>query len=499
MIGPEPPRVGQWPGGLAATAIEDPLIRPSARRILVVGDAFLDRDHVGRVERVCTDDPALVVSGGRVLSRPGGAGLAAVLAADAGHATTLVTAIGADPAGAELRALLGAAGVELIDFGLDGPTAVKTRIRSADRTLMMLDEHDQFVDADCCAPGSAQRSAELALAAADGIVVSDYGRGLTRDPALRATLAAVARRRPVVWDPHTRGAPPVPGCRFVTPNRREAGVRLDDGGRSTIAEEIRAGREIVRAWGPISVALTRGSQGALFLADETTPASLITARAVTGEGTDACGAGDRLAIELAVALADGRLPDAAVAAAVAAASRYVADGGPDSLRHSGLQRARAAAGGDPRRAAVELARAIRAGGGSVVATGGCFDLLHAGHVQILAQARELGDCLIVCLNSDDSVTRLKGPSRPIVRCEQRSTVLEGLASVDAVLVFDEDTPEEAIRAIRPDIWVKGGDYTLKDLPEQELIAALGGVTVLLPYLSGCSTTALVDEAARTRL
>jgi rfaE bifunctional protein nucleotidyltransferase chain/domain len=138
---------------------------------------------------------------------------------------------------------------------------------------------------------------------------------------------------------------------------------------------------------------------------------------------------------------------------------------------------------------------VRAAGGTVVATGGCFDLLHAGHVATLEAARALGDCLVVCLNSDDSVRRLKGPSRPLVSQADRARVLTALEPVDDVLVFDEDTPVEALRTLRPDIWVKGGDYAGAELPEAALLRSWGGQSVVLPYLAGRSTTGLVTAAA----
>ncbi|MCU1606249.1 MAG: hldE, partial [Modestobacter sp.] len=140
---------------------------------------------------------------------------------------------------------------------------------------------------------------------------------------------------------------------------------------------------------------------------------------------------------------------------------------------------------------------VRAAGGTVVATGGCFDLLHAGHVATLRAARGLGDCLVVCINSDDSVRRLKGPSRPVVGAPDRTRVLEALEFVDAVVVFDEDTPAQVLERLRPDVWAKGGDYAGADLPETAVLRRWGGQAVVLPYLDGHSTTALV-ERSRTK-
>ena len=180
----------------------------------------------------------------------------------------------------------------------------------------------------------------------------------------------------------------------------------------------------------------------------------------------------------------------AVAAAVAAASAFVARGGASAWDAGAAEprRRRPSAGVD-----ALLAR-VRAAGGTVVATGGCFDLLHAGHVATLRAARGLGDCLVVCINSDDSVRRLKGPSRPLVTAPDRARVLEALECVDAVVVFDEDTPAEVLDRLRPDVWAKGGDYAGADLPEAAVLRRWGGQAVVLPYLDGHSTTALVERS-----
>jgi D-beta-D-heptose 7-phosphate kinase/D-beta-D-heptose 1-phosphate adenosyltransferase len=145
--------------------------------------------------------------------------------------------------------------------------------------------------------------------------------------------------------------------------------------------------------------------------------------------------------------------------------------------------------------ALEVAERVRAAGGTVVATGGCFDLIHAGHVHTLEAARRLGDCLVVCLNSDASVRRLKGPGRPLVPQRDRAAVLAALGCVDGVMVFDEDTPERALRVLRPHLWAKGGDYEGVTLPEEAVLAEWGGRAMVLPYVAGQSTTRLIEEAA----
>ena len=163
---------------------------------------------------------------------------------------------------------------------------------------------------------------------------------------------------------------------------------------------------------------------------------------------------------------------------------------PEGPRGSGP---RLLAAGDVTPRAADRVAELRAGGGVLVATGGCFDVLHAGHVSTLEAARTLGDGLVVLLNSDASVRRLKGPGRPVHSQEDRARVLLGLSCVDAVIVFDEDDPREALRSLRPDVWAKGGDYEDTELPESPLVRSWGGRVVLLPYLSGRSTTAVLQS------
>ena len=210
--------------------------------------------------------------------------------------------------------------------------------------------------------------------------------------------------------------------------------------------------------------------------------------AVAVSGGDPCGAGDSFAAAAALALADGAVTGEAVAAAVAAASAFVAAGGAAAWDARPEPNVVAEPGVD-----AVLAR-VRAAGGTVVATGGCFDLLHPGHVATLRAARGLGDCLVVCINSDDSVRRLKGPSRPLVTAADRARVLEALEFVDAVVVFDEDTPSAVLEELRPDVWAKGGDYAGADLPEAAVLRTWGGQAVVLPYLDGHSTSALVERS-----
>ncbi len=201
---------------------------------------------------------------------------------------------------------------------------------------------------------------------------------------------------------------------------------------------------------------------------------------------DPCGAGDRFAGTLALALACGAVITEAVGEAVLDVAAWLDAGGVAALEAP-------VPDAPPPGPVADVVERVRARGGTVVATGGCFDVLHAGHVACLEAARRLGDCLVVLLNSDASVTGLKGPERPVHTEEDRARVLLGLGCVDAVVVFDEDSPHAALERLRPDVWAKGGDYAAATLPEAPLVRSWGGRVVLLPYLPGRSTTRILEK------
>lgn len=509
-------------------------------RVTVVGDTLLDRDWTGVVERLCPDAPAPVLDQRGERARPGGAGLAALFAAAEGARVTLVTALGDDAEGDLVRSLLGAAGVAVVDLGLAGPTPVKLRIRADDRSLVRVDRGC----APVVAPGPWCDAAGEAVLCAQAVLVSDYGRGLTAVSPFVQLVGALDL--PVVWDPHPRGAAPPRGLDLLVPNRAE-GARL---AADSTGDAPRPGAEphdptgddrsiaaaLARRYG-CPVALTVGRHGAVVAAVDGST-TIVPVEPVRG---DACGAGDRFAAAATVARAGGVGVVEAVARAAAAARDHVAaredaaagfagrgqsrDGTPSlpglQVPASGVlpgagagavpaaasARTPDAAVAAPRRAgtvgvpegrssgAVALARSIRAAGGTVVVAGGCFDVLHAGHVRLLEAARRLGDCLVVCLNSDLSVRRLKGRRRPVNPVGDRAEVLQALGPVDAVHVFDEDDPCAALELLRPHLFVKGADHAGVEIPERAVLAAWGGEVVFVPLVPGRSTTRVIEIAA----
>lgn len=444
--------------------------------LVVVGDLLLDRDLDGTARRLSPDAPVPVVDQPTERARAGGAGLAATLAACDGRDVILVAAVSDDAAGATARSLLAESGVTLVAVPRSGGTPEKVRIRADGHPLARVDRGG---DGE---PQHLPDEARDAVLSAAAVLVSDYGYGTAALPALRELLRAAART-PVVWDPHPRGPTPVPGVRLATPNDAEARHFTGAGnGAGDLAAVNARARRLVAAWQASAVAITLGRRGALLSTGDGTP---LVAPAPAVTCIDPCGAGDRFAASAAGLLADGALPSEAVHGAVVAAAAFVAAGGASAART------------DPAPApAGDIVTAVRQRGGTVVATGGCFDLLHAGHVASLEAARSLGDCLVVCLNSDASIRRLKGPSRPVVPQEDRQRVLAALSCVDAVIVFDEDTPERLLGELRPDIWAKGGDYAERALPESRLVASWCGQAVVLPYLDGRSTTRLLQSTSK---
>ena len=418
------------------------------------------------------------------VERLGGAGLAAMLRTAPDVRVQLIALIAGDDPAQRLLGLLH--GVEVLPLGHQGATRTKIRLRAAGQCLVRLDEGG---------PGTPTEvpleAVEQVLTEADVVLVSDYGAGTTRHPGIRSLLTKAAANVPLLWDPHPRGGDPVPGCLLVTPNLSEAGG-AEGASPDGLAEDLREN------WRVRAVCVTAGSNGA-YLAQSGSQPLYVPAPPVSGG--DPCGAGDRFAASAALSVARGQVLSESVVQAVTDASAWVAAGGTAAfaVAGAGAPVAEAVVAGNQRTSvgweAVERRlESVRASGGRVVATGGCFDLLHIGHVSCLRAARRAGDALIVLLNSDASVRRLKGPERPVVTEGERAEVLAALECVDGVVVFDEDDPRAALGRLRPDVWVKGGDYGGAPMPEAELVRGWGGRVLLLPYLSGRSTTALLERA-----
>jgi D-beta-D-heptose 7-phosphate kinase / D-beta-D-heptose 1-phosphate adenosyltransferase len=485
------------------TALYDHPVGPEpagcATALCVIGDALLDVDWNGTVDRVCRDAPALVLDTPDERARPGGAALAATLAAGSGAEVVLVTALSQDADGHRLAELLERAGVGIVDLGLHGPTPVKLRLRAGDQSIARVDKGCS----PTVPPGRWSASARAAIAKADALLVSDYGRGVAALPEVASAVGSFPG--PTVWDPHRDGPLPPGATTLSTPNHVEA--HHISGGAGSPPERLPGvvclARNVAARLGCRTV-VTAGPLGAV-VADGGSAPTVVPAAPLRG---DPCGAGDRFAVSAALALAGGASVVTAVGRAVADAGAFIASGNeagalarPPASRVGRDPVVRLRPGG-PLTAvadAATTAAAVRGAGGVVVAAGGCFDVLHTGHVRLLDEARRLGDHLVVCLNGDDSVRRLKGSGRPLNVADDRATVLRSMACVDAVVVFDEDTPCDVLRVLRPHLFVKGADYQDVDLDERRVLAEWGGEVVLLPLVGGRSTTRLLSAAAHAAM
>ena len=466
------------------------------RRVLVVGDVMLDRYIQGRADRVSQEAPVPVLQVEGCDERLGGAANVAANVASLGARCTLVGAVGDDPSGQAIRRLLDDAGIEADLVKVPGwRTTLKERVVSKHKQLLRMDFEDGLPDA---VAAEVERRAIAHLGRADAVVVEDYDKGAVLAPA--AIIAAAARlSRPVVADPKFKPFATYRGVDLLKPNRSEFEQAL--GGWPAAAEMAEVGARLAADSGVGAIALTRGEEGLTLIQKEGEARHF---HSVAVDVYDSTGAGDTVAATLGICSAlDWPWADAVFAANVAG-GLVCAKFGTATVTRTELNQAindTAKRDSLPERERVprrQLANAIaraRRHGERIVFTNGCFDILHAGHVGYLKEARELGDRLIVAVNDDDSARRLKGDGRPVNPLERRVRVLEGLAAVDWVVPFSEDTPESLLAELRPDVLVKGGDYALRDVVGADFVRGYGGDVRVLSRLKNCSTTALLKQAA----
>jgi D-beta-D-heptose 7-phosphate kinase/D-beta-D-heptose 1-phosphate adenosyltransferase len=465
-------------------------------RVLVVGDVILDRYWHGNTQRISPEAPVPVVHVTGNDERPGGAANVALNIRSLGAHVALIGVTGQDKDGEILVAKLLEHGVDcrLLQFP-DVQTIVKLRVLSQHQQLIRLDFEDSRPKVD-------RNALKLAFArelpAAQVVVLSDYAKGTLMDSRDLIGMARDAGKR-VIVDPKDRDLSRYAGAAVITPNLREfeevVGACEDD---ETIASRA---RELCERHQFDAVLVTRGEHG-MSLIPRTAETVHLPAHA--RDVYDVTGAGDTVCGVLAAALAAGHDLVQATALANTAAGIVVGKLGAASVTPAEMESAMRDAGthgnfgvlGEEQ--LLHEVRAARLRGERIVMTNGCFDILHAGHVRYLQQARDLGDRLIVAVNDDDSVRRLKGVTRPITPLAQRMEVVAALASVDWVTPFTEDTPQRLICRIAPDVLVKGGDYRPEQVAGSECVRERGGRVVVLEYIAGCSTTRIIDAAGATK-
>lgn len=470
--------------------IEEILREMRGRRVLVIGDVMLDRYESGEVARLSPEAPVPVLKKVEHHDVPGGAANVAMNISALGGSVNLVGVTGSDEEARALRRLLDESGVEYELFEEERPTTLKTRFMHKSQQFLRLDrEVTDPISAEVM--DSVLAAVEGLLSGSDCAVFADYAKGFF-SPAFagRLTERIDGARVPLVVDPKPANSYLCERCHLFMPNRDEgaliAGIadagELDGG---LIAERLR--EKYCN-----NVILTDGKNG-MFVAPIGGEITHIESRA--SEVFDVSGAGDTAsaAVALAVGAGSGLVEAAALsneAAGIAVSKLGTAVVTPEEI-------VKASSGGERILSWDELEEAVgdlRKVGKKVVFTNGCFDLLHVGHIKYLKAARELGDALVVALNSDESVRRLKGPDRPLISERQRAELIVALESVDYVTVFGQDTPEELIDVLRPDVFVKGGDYTEERLPEAPLVRSYGGSVEIVPIFGdGISTTSLIER------
>lgn len=472
-------------------------------RVLVVGDVMLDRYWYGDTGRISPEAPVPVVRIGAEERRLGGAANVALNLAHVGAQACLIGVVGDDEPADATRALLAEAGVTA-DFVTSAahPTISKLRVMSRNQQLIRLDFEQSFAMNGAFDQPALAARIEAALADADVVICSDYGKGtLAR---VEDVIAAACRHDvPVLVDPKGRDWHRYRGATLITPNAAEfeayAGAMTetdedaDDGALAARAEAIRCDLSLD------ALLVTRSEKG-MSLFDVAGHRHL---PAVAMEVFDVTGAGDTVIAFMAAGLGAGlALADAAslanVAAGVVVAKLGTATASPAELDRALRNSAYEHQGVLDEETLAVLREELRVSGERVVMTNGCFDILHPGHVAYLEAARALGDHLIVAVNDDDSVARLKGPQRPLNNLSHRMQVLRGLAAVDSVVAFSEDTPERLICRLLPDVLVKGGDYQSADIAGGPCVLAAGGHVRVLDFVDGFSTTAILDRMAAQR-
>ena len=466
-------------------------------RVLVLGDALLDVYVDGHVERISPEAPVPVVHERGRREVLGGAANVAANLAQLGATAILAGRVGADAEGERVRVLSTAQGIDVGAVVTDAtvPTSRKVRVLAGYQQVVRVDREEL----DPVAPATAAALLEhldafLATAGPRAVVLADYAKGVLTEALLGEAIARCrAAGVPVVADPKSDDLSRYAGVTILKPNRLEA-VRAAGGANAGPEALVAAVLDASRAE---NVVLSLSADGVIAAGAALDEPMLL--RSQVRQVADVSGAGDTMVALLAGCAAAGLPIERGVVLANLAAGRVCEKPGTATLTASELLETFGREHQDrpgkwlaDRDVAARIMAAERADGRRVVFTNGCFDILHAGHVRLLQKARSLGDALVVAINTDDSVRRLKGPTRPVNSRDDRVAVLSALGCVDFVCEFEEDTPLELILAVRPDLIVKGGDYAVEDVVGGAEAAAWGGRVEIVPLLEGRSTTRILQ-------
>ena len=464
--------------------------RFSGKRVLVVGDLMLDKYWYGDTSRISPEAPVPVVRVGKSEERPGGAGNVAVNVVALGGSADLIGFTGDDAAAKALISSLEGSGIGChFEIVPSVSTVSKLRIISRQQHLIRLDFEGGFHRVDA---GPMTLRFEALLPGCAAVVLSDYGKG-TLSQTERLIALARATGKPVFVDPKGTDYEKYRGATLITPNLEEFTAVVGECPNEDVL--IGRARGLREALCLDAILITRGERGMTLVRSEG-PALNFPARAL--EVFDVTGAGDTVIAALAAGIGAGLDMVDAIALSNLAAGVVVGKLGTASTNVRELRRVQNHQKGVERGVVsaerlVTLVDNARADGEKVVMTNGCFDILHAGHVTYLEEARALGDRLVVAVNDDASVRRLKGSERPVNRLEQRMAVLRSLACVDWVVPFTDDTPERLIRCVSPDVLVKGGDYQPEEIAGSRSVLAQGGEVAVLDHIEGLSTSRIIGR------
>ncbi len=470
-------------------------------RVLVVGDVMIDRYIVGDVERISPEAPVPVLRQSRTYARPGGAANVAMNLAGLGLQTTLAGYVGDDPSAAELRSLMHAAGVDTSSLVTgSSPTIAKTRVVSRTQQLMRIDVESRENPA-ALEVAALQRQAAASVGSAHAVILSDYAKGALSQPLCQAVIeAARAKGIPVLADPKARDLRKYAGATTICPNLQELSTATGVDVHAT-EDLLEAGRSLLAGLAIDFLTVTMSERGIHVLrrggVDEE-----YRSPARAREVFDVSGAGDTVIATLAASLAGGLRVESAVELANVAAGIVVGKLGTVPVTaHEIVAELTVSSGVGSADKVLDHDRAVarveewRASGETIVFTNGCFDLLHIGHITLLEDCRRFGSKLVVGMNTDRSVSELKGPTRPITGEKERTRVMAALGAVDLVVLFDAETPIDLIRAMKPNVLVKGGDYTVETVVGHEDVAAAGGRVEIVPTVEGFSTSNIVKKMA----
>lgn len=472
-----------------------------ACRVAVIGDVMLDHYVKGNADRLSPEAPIQVLDVTDEFQMPGGAANVAMKVVGLESKVRMVGLIGADRAAADLLALL-ASHPDVTDSLIVDPgrsTTVKTRFIAHNQQLLRVDRERRVMPTGEVREQLAE-AARAAAAEADAVILEDYGKGVLSPEVIAAALDGARRKgAPVIVDPTGHDYRRYAGSTVLTPNLKEAAVAAER--PITNMESLEAAARLLVEQTGAALAVTREAEG-ISLFRRLQPGNPIEHTHVPTVPVavyDVTGAGDAVAATLAISLASRTEMADACALANLAGRAVVRQFGVGTISPAHLLAEASSESADwmvkvaDVASARHRAREVKQAGGKVVFTNGCFDILHYGHAYLLQFSRSQGDFLILGLNTDSSVRRFKGPSRPYVSEDQRAYMLSLYPFVDLIVMFNEDTPINLIEAIRPDVLVKGGDYTPETVVGREIVESYGGRVAICPRLEGLSTTDLVRK------